>query len=256
LGVAKLNPEIPGAWKSHRPRPLALTAYDYAMARILDEAGVDILHVGDTLGMVVLGFPDTTHVTMDHMVHHTAAVARATPRALVTADLPIHAYDTPERAVANARLLVEAGADAVKMEGGREIADAIAAVAHCGIPVQGHLGMLPQHVLEEGGYKRKGKTPQQRDRLVEDALLLEKLGCFSVVLECVVPGVAADVTRAVTMPTIGIASGHECDGEIRVTHDVVGLFPWFVPPFIEPKERVAARIGDAVRRFRAEVLDE
>ena len=251
--MTKINPEVLRSWKAHRPRPLALTAYDYPMARILDEAGVDILHVGDTLGMVVLGFPDTTHVTMDHIVHHTAAVSRATPKALITADLPIHSYDTPAQAVTNARRLVDAGANAIKMEGGRRIRDEVTAVVEAGIAVQGHLGMLPQHVLEEGGYKRKGKTSQQRDRLLDDAVLLERLGCFSLVLECVVPDVAAEVTRAVSVPTLGIASGNVCDGEIRVTHDIVGLFPWFVPPFVEPKEQVAARIGEAVRQLRSEI---
>lgn len=237
--------------KGRRPRLLALTAYDYPMARLLDEAGVDILHVGDSLGMLVLGHEDTTRVTMGDMEHHVRAVARGRQSALITADLPIHAYDDPAAAVANSRRLIEAGADAVKLEGGREIAPQIRAVIAAGIPVQGHLGMLPQRIREEGGYRRKGKTDDERDRMIQDARLLADLGCFSLVLECVVHDVAAAVTAACPVPTLGIASGDRCDGEIRVVHDVIGLFPWFVPPFAKPLENVAARIRDAVIAFRA-----
>lgn len=237
--------------KGRRPRLLALTAYDYPMARLLDEAGVDILHVGDSLGMLVLGHEDTTRVTMGDMEHHVRAVARGRRNALITADLPIHAYDDPAAAVANSRRLIEAGADAVKLEGGHEIEPQVHAVIAAGIPVQGHLGMLPQRIREEGGYRRKGKTEGERDRMIQDARLLADLGCFSLVLECVVHDVAAAVTAACPVPTLGIASGDRCDGEIRVVHDVIGLFPWFVPPFARPLENVAERIRDAVIAFRA-----
>lgn len=236
--------------KGRRPRLLALTAYDYPMARLLDEAGVDILHVGDSLGMLVLGHEDTTRVTMADMEHHVRAVARGRQRALITADLPIRAYEDPGAAVANSRRLIDAGADAVKLEGGREISPQIRAVIGAGIPVQGHLGMLPQRIREEGGYRRKGKTAPERDHMIQDAQLLAESGCFSVVLECVVHEVAAAVTAACPIPTLGIASGDQCDGEIRVVHDVIGMFPWFVPPFAKPLEHIADRIRDAVGEFR------
>jgi 3-methyl-2-oxobutanoate hydroxymethyltransferase len=236
--------------KGRRPRLLALTAYDYPMARLLDEAGVDILHVGDSLGMLVLGHDDTTRVTMADMEHHVRAVARGRQRALITADLPIRAYDDPASAIANSRRLIDAGADAVKLEGGQEIAPQIREVIAAGIPVQGHLGMLPQRIREEGGYRRKGKTQPERDHMIQDARLLAESGCFSIVLECVVHDVAAAVTAACPIPTLGIASGDQCDGEIRVVHDVIGMFPWFVPPFAKPLERVADRIRDAVTAFK------
>jgi len=251
--VPKVTIEEVRRAKGRHPRLLALTAYDYPMARILDEAGVDILHVGDSLGMLVLGQEDTTQVTMADMEHHVRAVARGRSRALITADLPIASYDDPKSAVENCRRLIEAGADAIKLEGGHEIAPQIKAAIAAGIPVQGHLGMLPQRIREEGGYKRKGKTPRERDAMIRDAQLLADLGCFSIVLECVVHEVAAAVTAACPVPTLGIAAGEGCDGEIRVVHDVIGMFPWFVPPFAKPLEHVAARIRDAVITFQKSI---
>jgi 3-methyl-2-oxobutanoate hydroxymethyltransferase len=246
----RTTPDHVRGWKGRHPRPLSVTTYDYAFARLLDEAGVDILHVGDTLGMMVLGHPDTTEVTMDDMAHHTRAVARANPRALITADLPIHSYDTPKDAIANGRRLIEAGADAVKVEGCSEIEEQVLLMRAEGIPIQGHLGMLPQHVKEEGGYKRKGKTAAERDRLVREAQWLEGAGCFSLVLECVVAEVADEITRSVSIPTFGIASGTGCDGEIRVAHDLFGMFPWFVPPFVVPVLDVATGVKEGITRFR------
>lgn len=251
---SKLSVESVKLMKGRHPRPLALTAYDYPSARLLDQTGVEILHVGDSLGMMVLGYPDTTHVTMDEMLHHLRAVSRAQPCALVTADLPFQTYCTPEKAVTNSRLLMDAGADAVKMEGGSEISESIRAVHSEGIPVQGHLGMLPQQVLSEGGYKRKGKTGEEQSRLLEDALLLESLGCFSLVLECVVPEVAALLTVRTGIPTFGIASGMVCDGEIRVTHDLLGAFPWFQPPHTKPYDNLAERTLCAIESFKLEAL--
>lgn len=224
----------------------ALTAYDYPTARLLDESGVDLLLVGDSLGMVVLGFPDTTHVTLAHMLHHTAAVARAAPRALVLADLPIHSYDTPEQALSSARLLVEAGAEAVKLEGGIRQADKVRAITTAGIPVCGHLGMLPQRVLEEGGYHKKGKTPEQSAALLEGAQALIEAGVFAIVLESVVPLTAASLTAAISVPTIGIGCGNgNCDGEVAVVTDLIGSYPWFVPPFARPEGDVAAVVRHA-----------
>ena len=231
-------------------RIAALTAYDYPTARLLDEAGVDVLLVGDSLGMVVLGFPDTTHVTLDHMLHHVAAVARARPRALVVGDLPIHTYETPEMAVANARLLRAAGAEAVKLEGGVKQEAKVRAIVADGIPVVGHLGMLPQRVLEEGGYRKKGRTREQIDALREGGEALVAAGVCAIVLESVVPECAELLTAELPVPTIGIGCGETtCDGEIAVVTDLVGSYPWFVPPFARPEGEVARVVRDAARAY-------
>lgn len=236
-------------------RPIAsLTAYDYPTARLLDECGVDVLLVGDSLGMVVLGFPDTTHVTLAHMLHHVAAVARAQCRALVVGDLPIHSYDTPAQALATARHLVAAGADAVKLEGGLGQAEQVRAITAAGIPVMGHLGMLPQNVLEEGGYRKKGKTAEQAAALREDALALVDAGVFAIVLESVIPVTARMLTELLAVPTIGIGSGeHTCDGEVAVVTDLLGSYPWFVPPFAKPEADLAGATRTAVGRYIARV---
>ena len=239
-------------------RPIAaLTAYDYPTARLLDECGVDVLLVGDSLGMVVLGFPDTTHVTLDHMLHHVAAVARATSRALVVGDLPIHSYDTPAQALATAKQLVAAGAGAVKLEGGMVQAQKVKAITSAGIPVMGHLGMLPQRVLEEGGYRKKGKTPEQAAALREDAQALIDAGVFAIVLESVIPATARMLTESLAVPTIGIGCGeHTCDGEVAVVTDLLGSFPWFVPPFAKPEADLAGVTRAAVGRYLARVCGE
>lgn len=231
-----------------------LTAYDYPTARLFDEAGVDMLLVGDSLGMVVLGYPDTTHVTMEHMLHHVAAVARAEPRALVVADLPIDSYSDPAAALANAWRLVEAGAEAVKLEGGVRQAEKVRTIVGAGIPVCGHLGMLPQRVLEEGGYKKKGKTPEQSAAILEGAKALEEAGVFAMVLESVVPSTAEWITSQIGVPTIGIGCGeHTCDGEVAVATDLIGTFPWFVPPFAKPEANLAPQITAAAAAYRERV---
>lgn len=227
-----------------------LTAYDYPTARLFDEGGVDALLVGDSLGMVVLGFPDTTHVTFADMLHHVAAVARARPKALVIGDFSIGTYPDPETAVANAWRLVEAGADAVKLEGGVSQAAKVRAIVDAGIPVCGHLGMLPQSVLEEGGYRKKGKTPEQSAAILEDALALAEAGAFAVVLESVVPATAAHITANIPIPTIGIGSGEgTCDGEVSVATDLLGSYPWFVPPFARPEANLAPQIVAAAQAY-------
>jgi 3-methyl-2-oxobutanoate hydroxymethyltransferase len=232
----------------------ALTAYDYPTARLLDDSGVDVLLVGDSLGMVVLGFPDTTHVTLAHMLHHVAAVARAKPKALVIGDLPIHTYDTPTMALDTARQLVAVGAEAVKLEGGIRQAEKIRAITSAGIPVVGHLGMLPQRVIEEGGYHKKGKTPEQSDALREGAQALIDAGVFAIVLESVIPATARELTASLSVPTIGIGCGdHTCDGEIAVITDVLGSFPWFVPPFARPEADLANSIRNAASQYIARV---
>jgi 3-methyl-2-oxobutanoate hydroxymethyltransferase len=227
----------------------ALTAYDYPTARLLDESGIDVILVGDSLGMVVLGYEDTTDVTLPEMVHHTRAAARGVKRALLVGDLPIHTYNGPAQAVASARALVEAGAQAVKLEGGASHLAQIEAIIAAGIPVMGHIGMLPQSVREEGGYKVKGRTQEESDRLLQDAIAVEKAGTFAVVLEIVLPETARRMTEALKIPTIGIGSGSHCDGQILVTHDLIGLFPWFTPKFVRPEARVADDIRRSAQAF-------
>lgn len=238
------------ARKQTGPPVSMLTAYDYPTARLFDEAGVDALLVGDSLGMVVLGYPDTTHVTLDQMIHHVAAVARAKPRALVIGDLSIGTYPDPATALANARRLVAAGADAVKLEGGVRQADKVRAIVGAGIPVCGHLGMLPQRVLEEGGYKKKGRTPEQSAALLEGARALVDAGVFAIVLESVIPATAARLTAQLPVPTIGIGCGAgTCDGEVAVATDLLGSFPWFVPPFAQAEASLAPQISAAAAAY-------
>lgn len=234
-----------------RAKIAALTAYDYPMARLLDEAGIPLLLVGDSLGMIVLGYPDTTRVTLAEIEHHTRAAARARPRALLAADLPARTYDTPADALANARRLVAAGAEAVKAEGGVAIRAQVEAIVGAGIPFLGHIGMLPQHVLEEGGYHIKGRREGEREALLADARALAEAGAFAVVLELVTPPVAAEITAAIPIPTLGIGSGTACDGQILVTNDLVGTFPWFTPRFVQPRLHAFALMRDAIAGWRA-----
>jgi 3-methyl-2-oxobutanoate hydroxymethyltransferase len=231
----------------------AVTAYDYPTSRLLDEAGVEILLVGDSLGMVVLGLPDTTEVRLEDMVHHVRAVSRGVSRALVVADLPINTYRSPKEAVDSAKRLAEVGAHAVKLEGGQANAEQIQAINDCGIPVMGHIGMLPQHVREEGGYHLKGKTEEERQFLIKEAEAVEKAGAFAVVLELVHFKVAGEITRIISIPTIGIAAGSDCDGQILVFHDLVGYSPWFIPKHVHPQARVGEEIVRAAKAFIAGV---
>lgn len=233
----------------------ALTAYDYPMAKLLDECGVPMLLVGDSVGMVVLGYPNTTRVTLADMTHHLRAVARAQPRGLLGADLPFKCYETPEAALANARQLTAAGAEFIKAEGGREILPQVAAIRAAGMPFCGHLGMLPQHVVEEGKYRIKGKTEAERETLLRDAQALAQAGAFAIVLELVTPPVAREISQLIPIPTIGIGSGPECDGQILVTHDLTGNFPWFTPRFVKPRANCAADFKAAVTAWKAS-LDE
>ena len=236
--------------KQHGEKIAMLTAYDYPLARLLDESGVDLILVGDSLGMVVLGYPDTTLVTMDDMVHHTRAVARGVTHSSVVSDLPFHAYNDATQAVANAKRLVEAGADAVKLEG--PLTESIKAIVDQGIPVMAHLGMLPQQIREEGGYKIKGRTVSEAELLIEQARLVEQAGAFSVVLELVIPETSKQISESVLIPTIGIGSGTGCDGQVLVTHDLTGMFPWFKPKFVKRHADVASEIRKAVAAFMGE----
>jgi 3-methyl-2-oxobutanoate hydroxymethyltransferase len=231
----------------------ALTTYDYPLTRTLDEAGIPLLLVGDSLGMVVLGFPDTTHVTMQHMEHHVSAAARARPAALLAADLPYRSCDSPDLAVSNAQRLVAAGAQAVKAEGGRLILDQVKAIVAQGIPFLGHLGMLPQSVLQEGGYRVKGRSPSEHQALLADARALAEAGAFAIVLELVSPPVAREITCSIAIPTIGIGSGPDCDGQILVTHDLIGMYPGFTPRHVKPRLDVAAQIRAAVQAWQQDL---
>jgi 3-methyl-2-oxobutanoate hydroxymethyltransferase len=244
----KVTPEHIHAMKG-REKIAALTAYDFPMAKLLDECGVPLLLVGDSLGMVVLGYPDTTHVTMEEMEHHVRAAARAKPNALLGADLPYHSYETPEQAVTNARRLLAAGAMFVKAEGGREILPQARAIVSANIPFMGHLGMLPQHVLEEGGkYRIKGRDDAGHTKLLDDAAALTEAGAFAVILELVTPPVAKEITEKFSFATIGIGSGPDCDGQILVTPDLLVMFPWFTPKFVKKQlnaaEQMRAMVAD------------
>ena len=231
----------------------ALTAYDYPTARLLDEAGIEVLLVGDSMGMVVFGLPDTTGVQLEDILHHLRAVSRGVQRALLVADLPIDTYRDPGEAVENAKKLIFAGAHAVKLEGGSTRVEQIKAIAAAGVPVMGHIGMLPQGIREEGGYKIKGKTPAESQRLLEDARAVENSGAFAVVLELITPKVADEITRSIQIPTIGIGSGKDCDGQILVFHDLVGYSPWFIPKHVHTEGTVGNAISKAAAAFIARV---
>ncbi|MGO9585026.1 MAG: 3-methyl-2-oxobutanoate hydroxymethyltransferase [Limisphaerales bacterium] len=250
MNSPKITADAIRAMKVRGEKIAALTAYDFPMAKLLDEAGIPLILVGDSLGMVVLGYPDTTHVTMAEMEHHVRAAARAKPLALLGADLPFHSYETAAAAVKNAKKLVAAGAEFVKAEGGREIIKSVRAIVDAGIPFCGHLGMLPQHVLEEGGYHVKGKNEPEHQALLTDARALADAGAFAIVLELVTPPVAKEITARISIPTIGIGSGDDCDGQILVTLDLVGLFPWFTPRFVKPRAACAPEIKAAVTAWK------
>lgn len=247
--MGKVTPNQLRTFKERGEKIAMLTAYDYPTARLVDESGVDIILVGDSVGMVMLGYPDTTSVTMDEMVHHTRAVARGTQNAVILADLPYRSYEIPDQALINAKRLIDAGAHAVKLEGGRARVPQIEALVAAGIPAMAHIGMMPQNVKLEGGYKMKGKTPEQADALIADALAVEASGAFGILLELVVPDVARRITEAVKIPTVGIGAGPDCDGQVLVLHDLIGLFPWFTPKFAKPLAQVHTDIRAAVDSY-------
>jgi 3-methyl-2-oxobutanoate hydroxymethyltransferase len=232
-----------------------LTAYDYATAMVLDDAGVDITLVGDSLGMVVLGYESTLPVTMEEMLHHTKAVSRGTRRAMLIADMPFLSYQVSDtEALLNAgRFLKEAGAQGVKLEGGREVAGLIRKMTSVGIPVMAHLGLTPQSVLQFGGYKIQGKEDAAADRIMEDAKMIEDAGAFSVVLECVPASLAGKITKALNIPTIGIGAGVECDGQVLVINDLLGMFERFTPKFVKRYCDLNTQMKDSVRLYIDEV---
>lgn len=253
MAGTKITAENIRAMKARGERIASLTAYDFPMTRLLDQAGVPLILVGDSLGMVVLGYEDTSQVTLAEMEHHVRAAARAKPQALLAADLPYRTYETVDTAVQNARRLVAAGAEAIKAEGGREIAAQVRAIVGSGIPFLGHLGMLPQHVAEEGGYHIKGKTEAERQKLIADAEALAEAGAFAIVLELVTPPVAREVTQQISIPTIGIGAGPDCDGQILVTPDLLGLLPWYSLKHVKPKLNGAEQMRAAVSEWKRSV---
>ncbi len=232
-----------------------LTAYDYVMARLIDSAGIDAVLVGDSVGMVVLGYDSTVSVTMDEMIHHAKAVRRGVERAFLIGDMPFMSYQaSDEDAVKNAgRFVKEAGCEAVKLEGGAEVCPRVKAVLDAGIPVLGHIGLTPQSVNKTGGYKVQGKDPETAKKLVEDAVLLEKAGCFAIILECVPSELASDITGRLGMPTIGIGAGRRCDGQVLVTYDMVGYFDKFTPRFVKRYADINGQIRAAVESFKREI---
>ncbi|MEE8360472.1 MAG: 3-methyl-2-oxobutanoate hydroxymethyltransferase [Candidatus Omnitrophota bacterium] len=231
-----------------------LTAYDYPMARLVDDGGIDIILVGDSLGMVVLGYDSTLPVTMDDMIRHTQAVRRGMQYALLVGDMPYKSYDTTKVAIANAqRFMNDAGCDAVKLEGGTESLDAAKAIIGAGIPLMGHLGLTPQSIEKLGGYKVQGKTAEGAKVIIDDAKKLEKAGCFSLVLECIPSPIAKIITKELSIPTIGIGAGKDCDGQVLVTNDMVGLFDRFLPKFAKQYVKVSGQILEGITSFKKDV---
>lgn len=232
-----------------------LTAYDVSIARMLDASEVEILLVGDSLGMVVLGYDSTVPVTMDEMLHHCKAVSRGTEQALVVGDMPFMSYQVTESdAVINAgRFVKEAGCDAIKLEGGTEVCDKVRAIVRAGIPVMGHIGLTPQTAGSLGGYKVQGQDLNSARKLLYSARDLEEAGAFAIVLECIPDKLAALITEELSIPTIGIGAGVDCDGQVLVTHDLLGMFEKFVPAFVKQYVNLAPQIREAVDTYRKEV---
>ncbi|MGD9896815.1 MAG: 3-methyl-2-oxobutanoate hydroxymethyltransferase [Candidatus Methylacidiphilaceae bacterium] len=250
MELSKITPEWVRTRKGTGEKIAALTAYDFPTARLLDEAGIPLLLVGDSLAMVVFGYSETASLRLEEFLPHLSAVARAKPRSLVVGDFPYGTYRTSEEALATGQALVRAGAEAVKLEGGVEVSEAIRRLVGAGIPVMAHIGLLPQSA--GGRFRKVGRLPEERERILADAQAVEEAGAFSVVVEATDSGLTAEITRRLRIPTIGIGSGLECDGQILVFHDLVGLFPWFRPRFVEPKADLARVILEAARLFVAE----
>lgn len=243
------------AHKRNGTKIAMITAYDYPTARLVDEAGVDMILVGDSLGMVVLGYDSTIPVTMEEMLHHTKAVVRGRKRALVVADMPFLSYHgSLESTLKNAgRFLQEAGADAVKLEGGAEVADRVRMLVRAGIPVMGHIGLTPQSVNVLGGYKVQGKDEASARKLIDDALALQEAGAFAIVIECVPAALAELVSAQLTVPTIGIGAGQGCDGQVLVIHDLLGLSDKVSPKFAKQYASLSEVLIEAVGQYVAEV---
>jgi len=243
------------AMKRRGEKITVLTAYDATMARLLDAAGIDVLLVGDSLGMVMMGYETTVPVTLDMVLHHAAAVCRGTRRALVVADMPFLTYKIgPAETLRNAgRLFQEGGVAAVKLEGGRAAVEATGHLTAAGIPVMGHLGLTPQSVHQTGGFRAQAGTREEGERLIEDALALESAGAFAIVLEAIPAELAGRVTASVAIPTIGIGAGPDCDGQVLVSYDMLGLFREFVPSFVKQYAKLGDQVVEAARSYAEEV---
>ncbi len=243
------------AKKERKAKITMLTAYDFSTAAMIDAAGIDILLVGDSLGMVILGYDSTVPVTMEEMLHHASAVSRGAKNSMVVGDMPFMSYQvSDEDAVSNAgRFLKEAGCHAVKLEGGMEIAQRIQAITRAGIPVMGHIGLTPQTASALGGYKVQGKDLDSAKKLVMDAKAVQDAGAFAVVLECVPTPVAQIITESLSIPTIGIGAGPYCDGQVLVTHDLLGMYEKFTPKFVKKYLDLAPQIKGAFASFKEEV---
>ena len=241
--------------KQRREKIAMLTAYDYATAKIVDEAGVPLILVGDSLGMVVLGYDSTIPVTMEVMLHHTRAVSRAVKNAMVIGDMPFMSYQvSAEQALGNAaRFMQEGGAQAVKLEGGVSVAGTVKRIVDCGIPVMGHIGLTPQSIHQLGGFKAQGKTLEAAKRLLDDAVALEQAGAFAVVLETMPAELSQLISRKLSIPTIGIGAGAGCDGQVQVISDMLGLFTDFVPKHAKQYARLADIMSSAVSQYAQEV---
>jgi len=243
------------ARKTTGPKISMLTAYDYPWALLVDQAGIDIILVGDSLGMVVLGYKDTISVTMDEMIHHTKAVAGVAKSAVVLGDMPFGSYNVSiEKAIENAnRFMKEGRADGIKLEGGKTVAPVVEAIVRAGIPVQGHIGLTPQTASALGGFKVQGKSAEAARALLEDAKALEAAGCFSIVLEAIPAPIAKIITEKISIPTIGIGAGANCDGQVLVTHDMVGLFDRFTPKFVKQYVKISAELSAAIAEYKEDV---
>ena len=241
--------------KENKEKLTMLTAYDYSTARLFDEAGINSILVGDSLGNVILGYEDTLSVTMEDMIHHSAAVARGAKNALVVCDMPFMSYQASVYdAVTNAgRLMKEGRANAVKLEGGEEVCPQIKAITECGIPVVAHLGLTPQSINAFGGYKVQGRDLEAAKKLIDDAVAVEKAGAFALVLECVPTEIATKITEKLTIPTIGIGAGNGCDGQVLVYQDMLGMFSDYTPKFVKQNANVGTIIKDAVTDYINEV---
>jgi 3-methyl-2-oxobutanoate hydroxymethyltransferase len=251
----RIMPDQISAMKQQGKRIPMLTAYDYAMAAMLDAAGVPILLVGDSLGMVMLGYETTLPVTLDDIIHHARAVVRGAKQALIVADMPFMSFQVSrEVALRSAgRLMQEGDVQAVKLEGGRRVAESIRAIVEAGIPVMGHLGMTPQSVNAFGGFKVQGRSEAAARAMMTDALALEEAGVFAIVLELVPAPLAALITERLSVPTIGIGAGPHCDGEVQVIHDLLGLFPDFTPRHAKHFAELGTEIQEVARSYMAEV---
>ncbi len=245
------------AMKTRAEKISVLTAYDASFARLLAQSGIDILLVGDSLGNVVLGYDSTVPVTMEEMLHHAKAVRRGAPESLIVGDMPFMSYQVsiPEAIANGGRFMKEAGCDAVKLEGGVEVCDTVRAMTLAGIPVMGHIGLTPQTAGILGGYKVQGKDLESARRQVTAAKALTEAGAFALVLECVPAGLAKVITDAIAIPTIGIGAGSGCDGQVLVTHDLLGMFDKFIPKFVKRYCQLAPQIKEAVRAYHQEVKD-